>query len=227
MQVFYATLSHWDENKDIEHLAPHRKPKMQRYVQTADRLRCLVGWLLVQYALGDIALTTPKLTEYGKPYYGNSLHFNLSHSGEYVAVAVGDHELGMDVEQIATYSLDVAQKCFNAQELDWIKICQIHSDIKGGDAFYALWTAKESLMKATALGFYLPPTSFDVLLSLKHPHIPCTISGNNWFLYQKKISEHMFCVASLEECAQIQWNFLSRDAILNTTAHKESSNFFS
>ncbi len=218
MQVLYATLSHWDEHKDSTHLASHRKPKMQRYVREADRLRCMVGWLLVQYALGEVALTTPMLTENGKPYYNHCPHFNISHSGNYVAVALSNHEVGVDVEEITPYPLGVAEKCFTPQEVDWIKHCQKQDIAHGTNAFYAVWTAKESIMKATGLGFSLPPSGFDVLKSIHEPSTACVIDGKNYFLQQKNIAEHMLCVASLsnytEEPAQIQWDFLSRDVIL-------------
>ena len=39
--------------------------------------------------------------EYGKPYYEDCpLYFNISHSGEYVALAVSDMPVGIDVQRV-------------------------------------------------------------------------------------------------------------------------------
>ena len=37
--------------------------------------------------------------EMGKPYFKESaLHFNVSHSGEYLAIAVSEHPVGIDIQ---------------------------------------------------------------------------------------------------------------------------------
>lgn len=102
------------------------------------------------------------LTEnsYGKPALqkGNN-YFNLSHSGDYVVLAVDLFPLGVDIEAIESADLAVAKKCFQENELAYLNSGIGNFDEK----FFSLWTLKESLMKETGMGFQLPPESFHVM----------------------------------------------------------------
>ncbi|MCB9339912.1 MAG: 4'-phosphopantetheinyl transferase superfamily protein [Lewinellaceae bacterium] len=87
---------------------------------------------------------------YGKPYladYGNLLPFNLSHSGDVVALAFdfGRREVGVDVEKInrSFEYWDVAGHYFSKKECDRVFN---HRD------FYRYWTMKEALLKVTGAG---------------------------------------------------------------------------
>ncbi len=208
MKVFCCSTTHWHEEDGFAYLAAHRQQKMLRYLKPNDRLRSLVGGLLLQYALGDVALAKPLLSPLGKPYYANTAHFNLSHSGDYVLMVVADFPVGIDVEKVTPYSSGVPQKCFTLQERKWL-------EAQGTDAaFYAIWTAKESLMKATGQGFALDCASFDVLLSVQDANIPCVIEGTAWFLRGKNLPQHVACLASACEVLDTEYNFLSREDVL-------------
>lgn len=96
---------------------------------------------------------------YGKPHT-NGIEFNISHSGDYVVFACSKSPLGIDIERIGR-GIDIAERVMTAPEYD-----EFLNDVKENDredVFCRMWTAKESYMKCSGLGFRLPPDSFRVL----------------------------------------------------------------
>jgi len=160
-----------------------RKRRIRSYVRAEDKARCLVSGLLLRLICGvtnDCQLT---YTENEKPYLKNSsVYFNISHSGDYVVLATSHREIGVDIEKINTYSNKVAVRCFTQQEYEWM----LHEG--DNEAFFRLWTAKESVMKASGLGFSLPPESFSVLpMDASAHHIAGKIWFLDWILYNDSI----------------------------------------
>ena len=98
----------------------------------------------------------------GKPrVIGSALHFNLTHTGEHVVLAVGESELGLDAEEIRASRVDgpLAERVMTAEEFEtW---SQATRDDRV-NAFFRLWSAKECVMKATGRGMQLEPRSFAV-----------------------------------------------------------------
>jgi len=79
--------------------------------------------------------------------------FNLTHSGEAIAVAVADAEVGIDIERVRplTHVDEVARHVFHPQELAWLA-----DQPELMPAFFKLWTLKEALLKAAGTGFSHP-----------------------------------------------------------------------
>jgi 4'-phosphopantetheinyl transferase len=111
-------------------------------------LDCAAG--TVRFALG----------EKGKPRLagtepGQGVVFNVSHSGECGLIALAsDTALGVDVEKCrAMANLDgIAERCFSAGELaHWRALPPDHRQ----QAFFTLWSFKESFVKATGEGITL------------------------------------------------------------------------
>lgn len=97
--------------------------------------------------------------ENGKPYIkDNEFFFNISHSENMVAAAISKCEVGIDVEIISERNLKIADRFFNASEIDFIK----NSENNFSD-FTKLWTRKEAFLKATGKGLKIPLNSFSVL----------------------------------------------------------------
>lgn len=99
---------------------------------------------------------------------GIPLSFNLSHGGDYVLFSASSQTLGVDLEEIRSDFLEVADRYFTAEEQT-----QIFSqeNLSSQDrTFFRLWTLKESYMKATGLGFNLPLHSFSIILGEDHPY---------------------------------------------------------
>jgi len=94
---------------------------------------------------------------FGKPYLigrqqqALALQFNLSHSGDRMLLAVGQRQLGVDIEMWnRRHELGLlAQECLSADELAyWRRL----PDQLQMPAFYRFWTRKESLLKAVGAG---------------------------------------------------------------------------
>lgn len=124
----------------------------QKLKQNADNM--LVGEILAKTVIKktfciDIAKQKFAYTEYGKPYVTNyhDVHFNISHSGEYVACAVYDKPIGVDIQKIGEYNSDIAKRVCNEEELK-----QIEDSSDKASEFTKLWTQKEAVLKTYGNG---------------------------------------------------------------------------
>ncbi|MBQ8893859.1 MAG: 4'-phosphopantetheinyl transferase superfamily protein [Clostridia bacterium] len=87
-------------------------------------------------------LRTPK----GKPYAELPLHFSISHSGDWVAVAVDEQPIGIDIEVLRPIDLRITRKVCTEKDL-------LH--LEKGDPqlrFFEIWTAKEAYFKRLGTG---------------------------------------------------------------------------
>jgi 4'-phosphopantetheinyl transferase len=88
------------------------------------------------------------------------LQFNLSHSGDRVAVAVARHRcVGVDIERMRPLPrrIALADRFFSAEE----KAALHASDPdRTPQLFYRLWSSKEAMIKATGHGLAIPLDSF-------------------------------------------------------------------
>lgn len=132
--------------------------RIARYRAPADRIRGLVGALLPRLVIANREkkpldqIHLPRSAK-GKPYHPDDpgFCFNLSHSGELVALAIGPAPVGVDCEQIrpARDWQGIARRFFTAAERHWL------ASVRTGDLaqrFFELWSRKESLLKATGDG---------------------------------------------------------------------------
>lgn len=124
----------------------------QKIKQNADNV--LIGEILAKTVIKqtfgiDIAKQEFAYTEYGKPYLLNfpDVYFNISHSGEYVACAVSDEPVGVDIQKIGEYNSDVAKRVCNEKELK-----QIEDSLDKASEFTKLWTQKETVLKMYGTG---------------------------------------------------------------------------
>lgn len=145
----------------------------------ADSLR---GYHLLNNALNGLGFDTCGAeifsNEYGKPYIKNCPYFfSLSHSFGKSFCALGNAEVGCDVEKIRKIDLSVAKRFFYRDESDRVFSFSGEERIT---EFFKIWTLKESFMKAVSKGFSLLPSSFSVLgesgkiVSEKDGFIPMT-----------------------------------------------------
>lgn len=144
--------------KELEHclalMTPARRAQVEAIKHPARRTAALCAeWLakkmLAEYTGIPLEEILLERTEKGKPFAQNcAAHFNLSHSGPFVACAVGDAPLGVDIEELATPDLRVAKRLCTPEEM-------VYLDLQKPDAtlrFYRLWTAKEAYFKAIGTG---------------------------------------------------------------------------
>ncbi len=157
MKLFYCNIAELNDFRGAARLSPERTGT-DGALPAAGRPEAVpCAGTSVACAFGEGSCARISLELCGKPYLPGGAFFNLSHSGNYAVLAVSPCEVGVDVEQVAPYSQAVAEKCFTAPEREWL------SRQSCGQAFFKLWTGKESVMKATGLGLRLPPESFNIL----------------------------------------------------------------
>ncbi|MBR5515528.1 MAG: 4'-phosphopantetheinyl transferase superfamily protein [Clostridia bacterium] len=80
-----------------------------------------------------------------KPYIKNdsSFFFNISHSHEWVCLAVSSKEIGVDIEKHDPAKTRLAKRFFSKKEQEF---CKTVKD------FFDIWTQKEAFIKAIGVG---------------------------------------------------------------------------
>lgn len=143
-----------------------RRVRADRYRRTEDALRCVTADALLRYAVRQTLGISSRITEYaagGKPYLREApqLHYNLSHSGDWVVIAFGETEVGIDVEKIttATEKEAIAQQFFTKEEQQYI----FHHPQFASHRFFQVWTGKESYLKFLGTGLHRTLDSFSIL----------------------------------------------------------------
>lgn len=111
-----------------------QKEKALRYKNEIDQIRSLTS----SYLINSLSKETLCFNETGKPYFPNGPFFNVSHSGQYIVMAVSNKNIGVDIEENVEKDMSSLNKIFNEAES---KMLKVHTD------FYYLWCAKESLIK--------------------------------------------------------------------------------
>ncbi|MFO7817394.1 MAG: 4'-phosphopantetheinyl transferase superfamily protein [Desulfovibrionales bacterium] len=101
------------------------------------------------------------------PKPGN-FDFNLSHSGDYVVLAVSNRRVGVDIEKVKPIDLEVSRECFHKKEIAYL-YAGSQDEL---NRFYRIWTLKESFVKAVGRGLSYPLKSFYFLFDYaKSPHL--------------------------------------------------------
>ena len=153
---------------DFSLLTKSEKDFTGRFRFESDRNRYATGRQALRTVLSKYLTVSPG--EVGisdqrnqKPYVINPsspIHFNISHSGEWVLIALADLELGVDIEKInPEFSFRaLLEDHFNEAEQTFISESE-----NPVSAFFYLWTRKESLTKAWGTGLQENLKQVDVL----------------------------------------------------------------
>lgn len=117
---------------------------------------------------------------FGKPQLGNGsagkLHFNLSHSGGFAALAVSPvFDVGIDIEERRPLEENIAERFFSPREAGTLRRM---SGERALQAFYRCWTSKEAFVKAHGAGLSLPLDSFDVSVDPDRPPALLNLGGD-------------------------------------------------
>jgi 4'-phosphopantetheinyl transferase len=163
-----------------------------RFRQGSDKSRFTTGRQMLRLLSSRYLCVPPEEIiviggRHQKPVIGNKnkrpLHFNLSHSGEWVLLAFSDSPLGIDIEEIKSlFSFrDIVQDQFSESERDFVfnspdPVC----------TFYLLWTRKEALLKGWGSGLQ---QDLRVIPSLdgRHTLIP---EYSSWQLNSFRVEDH-------------------------------------
>ncbi len=136
----------------------------------------------------------------GKPYIHNSpLHFNLSHSGDYVFCLCGTERVGCDIQKQCEYRDKVAKRFFTEKEYGYL----CGSKEKELD-FTRIWTMKESILKFRGDGISGGLDSFDFSAFVKKDKFQAF--GLEFTISVK--GEYVMCVCSeTDEIKSVQYDW--------------------
>lgn len=162
IRIVCASISSADDRiyrKLYEKASVQRKLRADRYLRREDKLRCVTAAALLKKELGVEEEELIK-NDFGKPYIKdrNDVYFNLSHSGQYVVIAWGNTEVGVDVQQHdpSTDMEGIGRRFFALDEMQYAH--------RNTERFYEIWTKKESFLKYTGRGLHMELNSFSVLV---------------------------------------------------------------
>jgi 4'-phosphopantetheinyl transferase len=204
LNQFEALLNHAELARAGKYL---QRKDHDRFIVSRGTQRIILGWYLntpsqqLEFVLGDNK----------KPYLfsknGNLLHYNLSHSGDWIILAIATSQVGTDVEFVdeSFKFQDILPDNFSMDEAAYIK--QENST----ERFFTLWTRKEAILKATGqgLGEHLQITP---ALNGEHP-LQHTLTGadKNWILSSFSIQPGYISSVVVEDAGQ---SFIFFDAEL-------------
>ncbi len=177
--IYIADISGCDPQNLIPLVCRERAEYAKRYKQEPDRVRSLSVAVLLSEALrregytGKLPVTLLHDAEQ-KPYIAESDQqsvninevninynpcFSLTHAGDYVAVALDDVPVGIDIEKIRPYKESLTKRYFGKEEQDMIGTAP---DPEKDRMFTTIWTLKESFLKMTGRGLQFGLDSFSV-----------------------------------------------------------------
>lgn len=181
--VYYSSIS------DLEREIPDSlletfpviiREEIRRYRKNDDQVRMYTGKYLLSFLIEILGFPKNTIEKYnidnmGRPYIDGFPDFNITHSGNVVAIGFLDgHRVGIDVEMVRPIDAPAFTKQFSQKEIAEITGAE---DIL--DTFFSYWTQKESVMKADGRGMRIP--LHDIHLYGDH----AIIQGNSspWWLY--------------------------------------------
>jgi hypothetical protein len=153
-----------DVDASPDSLSPEERERAERFRFDEHRRR----WIAAHVALREILSKYTSdvqfvIGENGKPSLANgAVRFNLSHSGDLAVIAVSDHEIGIDVEQIR-------------DGFDYESI----APAANRDEFFRAWTRKEACLKARGLGLGTSEPEDDGFLGSSDPRFLGWVGPSN------------------------------------------------
>ena len=140
-------------------LSPTEQAKRAKYRSDSAASCYVVTRSLVRCVLGERMGVPPRSvpishTDLGKPVVAGGLHFNVSHSGDLVVLAISsERAVGIDVERSRTVeraSALVARWLTISEQRDVAH--RIAAGTGESDAFLQVWSLKEARLKALGVG---------------------------------------------------------------------------
>lgn len=133
--------------------------RIARMKNQIDRDACLLSHLLLRaLACSALGVSGRELDfgqgRHGKPFLPDhpSFRFSISHTRGAVACAVGERELGVDVERLRTWNPRLAARFYTPLEQAYVQ----GSDLR----FTQIWTRKEAYCKYTGEGLSRPLATY-------------------------------------------------------------------
>lgn len=141
MILYILDLEQFRKNEYCEELSKHQRNHA-------------AGQYLLRFALGEEAYRKAEFAtgEHGKPYIkDHSIHYNISHSGQYAVLVVANSEVGVDVQEKKGKRMEATAKRFFSQEEQRVfEACKTPE--RQVDLFFHIWCRKEAYGKCLGVG---------------------------------------------------------------------------
>ena len=167
MKIYYAKIKLPDEESVLSNalsLLPEcRLQKLNRMKTAESKRQCIAAGLLLEYGLREYGICGKDVTflenSDGKPYILEypKLFYNLSHSGEYVALVMSQFPVGIDIEKLRCGQEKLVKRFFSEEETN--RLMEDYDD----DSFTKVWTRKEAFIKACGIGMRMPLDGFSTI----------------------------------------------------------------
>lgn len=172
----------------LDLISDERRERIRRFRFDKDKLHSLFAEVLLRYALWErygIRDFVMERNEYGKPYLvnHNEVFFSLSHSGDWVLCGLGDQNLGIDVEQIEDIEQSITYDYFAKEDIVYLNTFH---ETERTDAFYTIWTLKESYTKNVGEGMSIPLDSFTFMFDYNRINIYIHGKRDDRFWFQTR-----------------------------------------
>ena len=95
---------------------------MELYLLETDAPQSQAAHALLARVLRETyGITQPEfiIGPHGKPYLENGPHFSISHTRGAVALAIGEHNMGLDIEAVRSFHQRVPERIMSREEYDW------------------------------------------------------------------------------------------------------------
>jgi 4'-phosphopantetheinyl transferase len=146
--------------QEIARLLPlvseQRREQALRYKHSFGQFCCLKSYIMLCDLLAEWGRVhqlpineqpTFLYNNYGAPYIEGGPYFSISHCKTGIAVAISENPIGVDIETIRTFQLDLMRKTMNEDEQQ-----RILTSTKPEAEFIRLWTQKEAFLKLQGTG---------------------------------------------------------------------------
>jgi 4'-phosphopantetheinyl transferase len=172
-------------------LSTDERARQQSFVSPELRRRFLAARAGLRTLLGRHLDLDPRslsfaTNEFGKPLLAGhaQVHFNLSHCEERAVLAIGNAEIGIDLERERPIEhIDLAKRYFHPHEVAAITASRDEAEQRR--AFFLVWTLKEAVVKALGTGLSTPLDSFEVAIGGSKPRLTVAPEGapQAWWLH--------------------------------------------
>lgn len=193
------------DNSKISLLPQERQIKILKHKLADDRRRSLGAGMIINKILyeNNVDVNSIHYGSNGKPYV-DKIFFNAAHSGNFAFGVSSDKKIGCDVEIIKKPRLDVAKRFFTENEYNYIT----HSE-NTSNAFYKLWTIKESYIKQSGEGLRIPLNSFEININKDTITVSENNTKKNCYITHFEFKNHSFAICSYEQPPRkIEFNYV-------------------
>ncbi len=194
-----------------------RRERTARLRRPEDRARSVTAGLLLRFGLAERFGLPPgscsiERGENGKPFVKGrpDCCFNLSHAGEWAVCALSAAPVGVDIERAEGRHEDLARRFFCPEEFAWLGR---QPEDGREEAFFRLWTLKESYIKYLGKGLSLSLSAFCI-----HPGPPVAVTQEGKHV-SCRFREYSDCIGyRLAVCAAGGEDIAPRPRLLDTEA---------